>query len=771
MKLSAERLKSIDWKQLGVNHGEKITLAVVGLVVVLILFTGTRWKTYQEKQPGDLLSNVQTQEEALTQATWPKSEQEIYTKRYDVRTVYDNSYSVVNAGNFKYPPGHPMFWPLHRQQEPIEEPQWLTVQYVLATAGNFVLELPPPGQEPVYDGAEALAEANNAGKAETRAEAILKQFETGGGPTQGGPEGVDGGYAPGNSPPRANRNPMPMGEMGDMGDMGDMADGDMGTGETGVVVNSRGVRFISVRGVYPLREQAKKILEARHDPRPINPRSLVLFKDFELQRQQAKPGPNPWSDDDKDWKSVDRTAMEEILTKAANYSEDVVDINDTDWVFTMPLPMRLTGRWIPYFVGHPKIKTLTEREIEIRRMLNEQLVQLEKEAKSTAEDSDLPGGFADFQRNLAGIQSDVAGDETQMRRLMSGMQEMYDPENPGAFQKEGYEGMTQGMLSQTPEYLLFRYLDFDVEPGQAYRYRVRLKVYNPHHDEPLENVASPKVVDGKYRETPWSKPTTVAVMPEDTKFFVEDITPPRGPNEPKAKVDFFQWLSDVGTTAHKELEVQKGQIIGQPKPKTKIEASGEEVVVDPKDEKMEVEVLRPFQSFKPEPIELTTNDAVVDLVAPPAKFQPREFHADLKIWDQRKEWQGVVKPLSQMLIVNEYGELENRNPLAQLQDHSLATVILEREYRDFEYLKDAGKDEAMGEDGMMGDEATMDDMNQQLYQAGGAGRGGKGGGGRSGKSAPGSAGRSSRGGSAGPGGGGRSANPLRRTRRRANNDA
>ena len=76
MKLSVDRLKSIDWKQFGVNHGEKIALGFVGLMVVMILFMGTRWKTFQEKQPDELVSQVEKEQQALTAATWPEIEQE-----------------------------------------------------------------------------------------------------------------------------------------------------------------------------------------------------------------------------------------------------------------------------------------------------------------------------------------------------------------------------------------------------------------------------------------------------------------------------------------------------------------------------------------------------------------------------------------------------------------------------------------------------------------------------------------------------------------------
>lgn len=713
MKL-ADRIKTIDWKEFGINHGEKIALGVVSLLVVMILFMGTRWKTFQEKQPQELTKKVEEESLALQAGTWPEEEQEVYTDKYDVNSVYENTYSVVEADKFRYPIGHPMVWSLHRQQEPIEEPTYLPVKELVATAGRFILELPPEGEEAVTDGALVLAEEDKPGVLSER-EARRRQFQAQT-PRQGGAEGGDymGGYEPPDCP-----EDMYMGGDSYMDDPEGMMSG---AGGTGVTINMRGVRFIAVRGLFPFREQVEKITDARNDPRFRNPYRLCDILDFEIQRQEAMPGPNPWSEDDQDWTTLDYTIGLELLAETANYADDVVE--DTHWVITSPLPMRLTGSWLPWFVGHPKIRTLSERQIQLRRLLDQQLVLLEKEAKLAAPE-DAVGGFAYAQRNRQDLEYGIGTNEGMLTRLKRNLQQSLDTGEDGQVSLPP-ELMSMLSTDQTPEYLLFRYFDYDVEPGQAYRYRVRLKLRNPNRYELPENLASPDVGKGDVRWTPWSEPTPESVMTDDSEFFVEDVS--RGRYEPSAKIDLYQWLSQVGTTANKIVEVKMGQLIGQPAPPE-----------DTKDEGKMVEVLRPFQSFKPEPIDLITDDAVVDFAVPPPRTR-RDFHAKLDVRE--------LNPLSQVLVVNEYGELENRNPLSQYEDHQFAQELLEAEYADWEYLKRSaqpaeGEGEYYEEGGDTGD----------LIREGGAGRGG---GGRGGAEAGGRGG--------GGRGGGGEANPLRRNR-------
>ncbi len=718
MKFSVDRLKNMDWKQFAVNHGEKIALSVVGLLVLLIVTKGTRWETFQEKQPEKLLSDVEEQAKLLAAGQWPEEDRKKYTDRYNVNTVYDNTYSVVKADAFKYPPGHPMIWPLHRRQEPIEEPVWLAVQDLIATPGRFILELPPPGQEAVLDGALAQIEKDKTGPL-TKAEAIKRQFAATN-PQAGGQYGP-GGNMDAPVGPAAEMAAYPGGGEGGM-----MYPGGEG-GTMGAQINARGVRYIAVRGVFPFREQAEKIMKARHNPMENNPRDLLQIDNFEIQRQKAKPGPNPWSNADEDWTKLDVNVGLELLREAADYAEEIVDYNNTWYTITSPLPKRLVGYWTNPYVGHPpQIKTMNQAQMELRRMLNDQLVRMEKAA--AAESQKGVGGFAAAQRNLFGLQSQVMGDNTQRGMLMNGMTKMMNTENDQNFTMPGEVGMMLNSGTELPEYVLFRYFDYDVKPGEAYRYRVRLRLRNPNFNELADNLVAENVGIGEYRETPWSAPSPIPtqdqILPDDANFFVGDVLAARGRHEAKAKIDLFEWLPEIGTTANKKVEVQIGQIIGQKETPMKevkkkkdkdknmadpynmaevMGADGMEVEAAPEleaeDPTLLVEILRPYQSLKEEPMALYTKDAVVDLAPPPVSQPRRGFHAELNV----KE----LKPLSQVLIVNEFGELENRNPISQRDQYVTAKMYLRYEHEPWEYLREP--------------EESEDDMGMYPDEMGGGG--------------------------------------------------
>jgi hypothetical protein len=293
MKFSVDRLKNIDWKQFAVNHGEKIALGVVGLVVLLIVFMGTRWKTFQEKQPDELISQVETEDKALLAAKWPETERAIYTDKYDVNFVYDNTYSVVKADKFRYLPGHPMYWPLHRQQEPIEEPVWYAVEELVQTPGRFIMEIPPPGQEAIVDGALAIAAEEAAQEEED--DPTLAGFKKSTAGQQFG-AGAEGGMDPMTSEDYTGAMENFGGAVDPMGEYGEMA-------MTMPEVHARGVRYIAVRGVFPFGKQVDSIVAAKHNPTLRDRRSLVDIANFEIQRQKAQPGPDPWNEEKNPWQT------------------------------------------------------------------------------------------------------------------------------------------------------------------------------------------------------------------------------------------------------------------------------------------------------------------------------------------------------------------------------------------------------------------------------------------------------------------------------------
>ena len=117
-------------------------------------------------------------------------------------------------------------------------------------------------------------------------------------------------------------------------------------------------------------------------------------------------------------------------------------------------------------------------------------------------------------------------------------------------------------VTATGSLMLFRYIDFDIEPGKSYRYRVKLVLRNPNFGTPVDQVNTPSVVEGQVRETPVSGISTVATVPEDYAYFLTRVEPPRGMTNELAKMTIYKWFGETGTMITDTLAMELGDYIG-----------------------------------------------------------------------------------------------------------------------------------------------------------------------------------------------------------------
>ena len=76
--------------------------------------------------------------------------------------------------------------------------------------------------------------------------------------------------------------------------------------------------------------------------------------------------------------------------------------------------------------------------------------------------------------------------------------------------------------------LLFRYIDFAIEPGKSYRYRcARMEIENPSFQERVADAATPSVVEGETRFNSWSNITAPVSVEKMTHYFVQQVEPKR----------------------------------------------------------------------------------------------------------------------------------------------------------------------------------------------------------------------------------------------------
>lgn len=76
-------------------------------------------------------------------------------------------------------------------------------------------------------------------------------------------------------------------------------------------------------------------------------------------------------------------------------------------------------------------------------------------------------------------------------------------------------------MDQEANVRLFRYVDYTVEPGKQYVYRVKVQLHNPNYQyDPPFNVENPDDRKVKYLESAWSNVTPPVTIPLDQHFYL-----------------------------------------------------------------------------------------------------------------------------------------------------------------------------------------------------------------------------------------------------------
>lgn len=711
MKAMLGKLKGGGFKNLFIQHGEKLGFGVVVLIVLGVLAFGTSWAR-TDKSPDVIAANIDKASVQIQNSTWPD------TKRQEFALVDFSDKSQALLSPFPTQPfefGTNMFWPLYRKQELAKEAEYLAVEDLRADPGLAILsvpDVPPEGQLAQSDASTSVAADGPAEAASTRGPAIPRgefKARTPGSPGAPGAGGLDGSVGavpgfPGGAavPGLGSTAAVPgIGAMPEMGGM--MGEGMMMGGPT---VKPRGVRFVAVRGVWPLAQQLTKIQRALNLQTQEEARQALSINSFVLERQRAVQGDDPWSGE---WEEVDISIAKEVVEES-DFDYDPVRPEVIDTVITMPLPLRLLGYWDD-FATHPLIENfkLSPAEMEQQRLLEEKLQEQYDRyaARIRKQTGPEKGGFAGLQRDFRQMGADLftsdfgadamSGLQQSMMDAQSSM--MMPPGMPGGMGRAA-PGMPTGRgaapgglnpkdqqalrakLLVVGRLLLFRYMDFAVEPGVAYRYRVKLKLLNPNFGRPLETVVDSSVIEGDLRDTPWSNPSPVAIVPETVAYFLQKID--RDPHQldessrrAVAELEMFEWDAEMGTMKMDTIRVGSlGQFIGETK------------------KSLLLNVAKP--SFKEETVTFSTDDMLLDAVG--TGDISLAAHPDLKIAKANK---GVLALTGEALVLQESGDLKLLDPnMGQQKRKDLASRVAS-ERADFEHLKNKEEVEFNALDGAM----------------------------------------------------------------------
>jgi len=114
--------------------------------------------------------------------------------------------------------------------------------------------------------------------------------------------------------------------------------------------------------------------------------------------------------------------------------------------------------------------------------------------------------------------------------------------------------------AKTPPYLLFRFFDYNVEPGKRYVYRVQLALYNPNFGLKPNLLKDPKLTEKRYSVTDWSHASAAIFVPRDTRILAISVKPGHARTEPQAHVLLVKWLEEKGIEVSKEYSLFRGQV-------------------------------------------------------------------------------------------------------------------------------------------------------------------------------------------------------------------
>ena len=683
-------MKGLNFKKLLLNHAEKIVCGIIALFTVIAI-ARTSWSTY-DKNPNELQSKAEAARAAVLASEWPEEERQKFANTEDIREKVRDVLMPIDPSRWEWPIR--MSWPLYRKQEPIEEPTWLAVEDLIATPGRVLIALRPEETETTSDSGDPLVE--NAAADESPKFDPRFAPRIGGGRSSTG-MGEEGGLPYGSADSYlASNESMPPEE--------DYYSGEMTGMDSGMAVTeieARGMHFVSVRGVFPVREQGQKLDDAFNGREGINGIDMLQFLDFTMERKQAVKGPDPWAGE---WQPVDLSFTMNLLDEVADFDPEVVDYGITDAVFTMPLPKRVMGYWTDE-ATHPRVKNyqLSQQEIDKELLINQRIIEAYRKDAELRQKRErfVPQGFRRIQRNMREIRQDVMTSREGATVLQQLAQELSDPKNPNPQRSKLLVEEIKSRATAQGRLLLVRYMDFDVAPGNAYRYRVRLRLANPNFGRDVTEVVDPSVVQGEFRETPWSESSNAVVVQGDTEYFLAGLQKGTGVSDDAAIFDIYQWFADAGTTINSALKVHPGQFIG-----------GE----------AKTEVLRPAkQSFEQEDVTFRSKDVLIDVKFPP-RLNPNA-HPDLNLPARSK---GDVGVSAEALVVDRYGHLDVFDSESRAAQRAQEKMMVNQQRQPWEFLKqkkkvaeESGLDALLGESGsseeamMMEEQMMMEQMQRQ----------------------------------------------------------
>lgn len=719
------KLKSINWAEIAFKWADKVVITLCAAFAVWTIYGAYSTDVYKG-DPLEITENAKKAKQTIANNRWPEDEAsqfQLTPEELPGRVVFTKLREPVPPGRYEYDVSFARS--LNPDNQPVAEPTFLPVETLIADASEVIIPtVTKPDETTTDDGTDALVAAAEPAVDSSIPEELrtTRPVAPAGGP--GGEYGAEYGDEYG---------------AGYADDYTDEYAGYSGPGDILTQgVDGQGYQFVAVRGVFPLRKQILAIQKAINADTYGEARLAFDLLELEIERRVFRPGTDP---DKAEWETVDLRVAQDVMDEASGFEPDAVPQRITDPVITMPLPARIRGIYGTK-ATHPRIENFVlspeeqARELAILQAMSDEVVKRGEEEKLNT-----PRGKGGFSNVVVSQNSLYDTYNSGFDDYGSGYEDEYGGGYGGGYPGGGYgggypgggygggypgggygggyssPGLTDKALEEIlkkvdpeqrdkglkewirkqataeEELLLFRYLDFDVQPNRSYQYRVRLEVRNPNYGKSVAEAGGlAHIVQGETRFTEWSNATPTTTTPKTTDFFVASVKPPRGRVPVTANVSVYQWDADLGTVVNGRLEVQPGQFI-----------SGAVMteVLDPAAPSLE----SLMYDFKSEDVLL---GAETDLKI------SKSFHPDISLPIGAKG--GELLLPEAIVYADDAGALQVIDEVGSNADFQRRRLILKKEREQYEHLRAAGQEPADDLEGYYGEEGYGDEYGGGGYE-------------------------------------------------------
>ena len=519
-----------EFKQFLFQHAEKLLLALACVFLLLMVFWGysNRNKIDASRDPQFLTRQVSDADSHINQSRWDSVYRPSRDRTRHLTKRAEEALTDVSLDSYPTPmPWKPLVYPPQIKRE---DPELYPVRELMVKAGYGALAI------------RDMSEGFGASRFGAREEELIEENEM---------------------------RPLPGADQETLNE----------TIETvgGLV---QGHHFVCVTGLIPFQAQLDQYNTCFLNAAGQNPgRDFPHYFTFKIERAEINGNGKNSAWQDLGWPALtDRKFVDTWSTRVPEMA-DVDHIIQADGflntAFQIPPVLR---RDLSKWALHPKIP---RAKTQSQYGQSDQPLNEEFESKNTDPFSDgrFHGGMIEEE---GGYGSDTAGPASKSGwRAAGGM-------TADLYSEQRGEGLG-GDMNIITEFKLFRYFDFNVEPGKSYRYRVQLWIEDPNfprddryfiNPQMLSNDAAARIL-GKvdqgnirhYRGTPWSQPSGVVAVSSGHRLLAGKVAEPgmmlvkslstriaKPYSEPTATAVVLQWDNELAADVPVEIEVRRGTV-------------------------------------------------------------------------------------------------------------------------------------------------------------------------------------------------------------------